>query len=88
MAPRIAIAAPAPDLYAHLRQLLWKRLEREQMRLYGKVAVLEMQLAYARHQCVRCKESVENYEQVGRCVYASPCGHRQWQGTLGAGSSA
>lgn len=30
--------------------------------------------------CPTCKAKVEREEQVGRCVYASPCGHRLFQG--------
>lgn len=34
----------------------------------------------ANGMCGICAEDVESYEQVGRCVYADPCGHRQGQG--------
>lgn len=30
--------------------------------------------------CLRCGANVERFEQVGRCVYARPCGCRQYQG--------
>lgn len=32
--------------------------------------------------CHVCRQKVERKEQVGRCVYARPCGHRLYQGTL------
>ena len=32
--------------------------------------------------CIICHALIENRYQVGRCVYANPCGHRQYQGTL------
>lgn len=31
--------------------------------------------------CPHCGRPVEKQEQVGSCVYASPCGHRLGQGT-------
>lgn len=34
------------------------------------------------HLCLRCGEPIETYDQVGRCVYGDPCGHRQWQGKI------
>ena len=30
--------------------------------------------------CLACHRHVDRLEQVGRCVYARPCGCRQWQG--------
>jgi hypothetical protein len=30
--------------------------------------------------CTTCDRPVERERQVGRCVYASPCGHRLFQG--------
>jgi hypothetical protein len=35
-------------------------------------------------RCIHCEQPVERYEQVGRCVYADPCGHRQYQGRIPA----
>lgn len=32
--------------------------------------------------CPHCHRPIEKRRQVGRCVYASPCGCRQYQGTL------
>lgn len=33
-------------------------------------------------ECPHCGAKVERKEQVGRCVYAKPCGHRLYQGSL------
>jgi hypothetical protein len=33
-------------------------------------------------QCVACEQPFTQLAQVGRCVYAEPCGHRQWQGFI------
>lgn len=30
--------------------------------------------------CPHCHKPIETYEQIGRCVYGSPCGHRLYQG--------
>ena len=32
--------------------------------------------------CVVCHAPIENKYQVGRCVYAAPCNHRQYQGKV------
>lgn len=32
--------------------------------------------------CVECGEPITDLEQIGRCVYGNPCGHRQYQGQL------
>ena len=34
--------------------------------------------------CPHCKAKVVSQRQVGRCVYAEPCGHRLYQGKVGA----
>jgi len=34
------------------------------------------------HVCPQCKASIIQFRQVGRCVYASPCGHRLYQGKV------
>lgn len=30
--------------------------------------------------CPHCGQAIEERKQVGRCVYASPCNHRLYQG--------
>lgn len=32
--------------------------------------------------CPRCHAEITDKQQVGRCVYAEPCGHRLYQGQL------
>lgn len=32
--------------------------------------------------CIHCQKPFTALTQVGRCVYAAPCGCRQYQGTL------
>lgn len=32
--------------------------------------------------CPHCQTKITNKRQVGRCVYADPCGHRLYQGQL------
>lgn len=34
----------------------------------------------ANHICPICHKPAESEDQVGRCVYARPCGHRMFQG--------
>lgn len=31
-------------------------------------------------ECLECRVLVERYTEVGHCVYAEPCQHRQWNG--------
>lgn len=31
-------------------------------------------------ECLECGAAVESYKEVRPCVYAIPCGHRQWKG--------
>lgn len=33
-------------------------------------------------ECLTCHAHIERMQQVGRCTYARPCGHRLWQGTI------
>lgn len=35
-------------------------------------------------ECPHCKQHVDSLEQVGRCVYANPCGCRVYQGRVPA----
>lgn len=32
--------------------------------------------------CLHCGATITGMQQIGRCVYASPCGCRQYQGKL------
>ena len=32
--------------------------------------------------CPICKATIQRQEQIGRCVYARPCNHRLYQGTI------
>ena len=34
--------------------------------------------------CPHCNRAIEIQRQVGRCVFAHPCGHRLYQGEVGA----
>lgn len=34
--------------------------------------------------CIHCGKHVSRLQKVGRCVYASPCGCRLWQGNIPA----
>jgi hypothetical protein len=33
-------------------------------------------------ECPHCHTTIERKEQIGRCIYAQPCGHRLYQGKL------
>lgn len=50
-------------------------------------AIMEKFLAFEQKRstaCPHCGVHVEQLEQVGRCVYSKPCGHRLWQGRIPA----
>jgi hypothetical protein len=52
----------------------------EQMQVAIKASVN----AYLNGNCPHCGAKIEEKKQVGRCVYAIPCYHRLYQGTLPA----
>lgn len=71
--------------YFEARRSMWPGLTDEEIldrdaRLREQV-VLRMQ-RIADHLCVTCGDRINTYEQVGRCVYGDPCGHRQYQGKV------
>lgn len=37
--------------------------------------------------CPHCKAPIQRWKQVGRCVYAEPCGDRLYQGKVPKGKS-
>jgi hypothetical protein len=39
------------------------------------------------HKCVFCQRPIERFDQVGRSVYAFPCGCRLYQGIVPAWAS-
>lgn len=45
-------------------------------------ALHTMHARMAAHQCLYCGEPYDALRQVGPCVYAVPCGHRQYQGRV------
>ena len=45
-------------------------------------AVQQMQARMTAKQCLHCGHPYDTLRQVGHCVYASPCGHRQYHGQL------
>lgn len=82
---RTAVAAPARDPgYQEIADLLgaWLnlRLANEWRRELARVRIRRMMADLEARRCVVCGEPVESYDQVRRCVYADPCGHRQYQG--------
>ena len=51
----------------------------EHLALFAKVMRGEVK------ECLTCHVAVEHYTQIGPCVYAEPCSHRQWQGKVPPG---
>lgn len=49
-------------------------------------AYLKFVSALANDICPHCQAAITRRVQVGRCVYAEPCGCRLYQGTLPKGS--
>ena len=52
----------------------------EERREQVKAAVKQFAERMDKKLCTVCGDPITKYEQVGRCVYGDPCGHRQWQG--------
>lgn len=76
---KTAVSAPAP-----------RPSDEELLAAIGEMPLMELRrfagkfrMALIRKRvCVRCGAPVRVYDQVGRCVYASPCNHRQYQGQV------
>lgn len=47
-----------------------------------KAAVDDWAKSLAKNICPECKQAIKDKYQAGRCVYARPCGHRLYQGSL------
>lgn len=81
---KTAVAAPAPDPRQEIADLLgaWLdfRVAWELRKESARVRMRHFTQLIAERRCVVCEEPVESYDEVGRCVYADPCGHRQYQG--------
>lgn len=45
-------------------------------------ALWQMRIREQARQCIHCGATYGRLVQAGPCVYAEPCGHRQWQGTI------
>ena len=45
-------------------------------------ALAQWDSRHLNHECVECGTPYERLRQRGPCVYADPCGHRQYQGRL------
>lgn len=48
-------------------------------------AIREVEERGARGECLHCGTPIARRVQVGPCIYAEPCGHRQGQGRLPRG---
>lgn len=60
----------------------WTDAEIEEQERRAAWALQQWIDALANDICPECGMKVEQKRQVGRCVYASPCGHRLYQGKL------
>jgi len=45
-------------------------------------AIAKIRAAVEGNVCCECGETITKKVQVGRCVYAEPCNHRLYQGTI------
>lgn len=53
-----------------------------------EAALARWSAALDRDECPECGQAIGEYRQVGRCVYADPCGHRLFQGRVAARRSS
>lgn len=66
-------------LFAEYTDAEIKAFDHELAAVLNKLAAFERGESDA---CLECGEKVTQMRQVGRCVYAEPCGHRLWQGRI------
>lgn len=77
------IESPGPLPACALRE--WKsqeELDKEDREINAFLTGFAEELQKGIENCVHCGAKVDHLEQVGRCVYARPCGCRQYQGRL------
>lgn len=58
------------------------REEAEEQSRESERAIAEWSRKLANDICPNCDAAITAMDQVGRCVYARPCGHRLYQGTV------
>lgn len=58
------------------------REEAEQRERESEEAAERWRRNLAENRCPHCGTSIDRKVQVGRCVYARPCGHRLYQGRV------
>lgn len=71
------------DVIAPCALLEWKTPEdvaAEEAMIKAELA--KMMEEMANDICPHCHQPITEYQQVSRCVYAKPCGHRQYQGKV------
>lgn len=69
------------DRCAFVSFLTPEEVAQKEQEMNEEVAAFLTEMAQGK-TCVICHAPIENKYQVGRCVYAEPCAHRQYQGTL------
>lgn len=77
-------APPSPHVCALREFLEGEALDNAAKALYEdiKQTLDEMTRRAQDGECIDCGKPITKRRQVGRCIYASPCGHRQGQGRL------
>lgn len=50
-----------------------------------KDELMQFQTNLDNNICPHCKAPIQHLKQIGRCVYAEPCGDRLYQGKVPAG---
>jgi len=55
---------------------------KQQQRLEDILQQMTRFMAREIEDCYICGKHVDRLEKIGRCVYASPCGCRLWQGNV------
>ncbi len=76
--------AGAEHLCAKYEGYTKEEIEADDKALNEKLEHLEALWTRRSQECPHCGAHVERMDQVGKCVYARPCGCRQGQGRLHA----
>jgi hypothetical protein len=74
-------ATSGPELPCPKREFpTWEEAQADEAMIEAQIA--EYLAEIDKSVCPHCKRAVERKQQVGRCVYAEPCGHRLYQGRV------
>lgn len=66
----------------HWQPYTQEEIDETEARIASVIGKLNALTSGESNECLVCGGKVSALRQVGRCVYADPCGHRQYQGSV------